>query len=47
VFLALFVHSLFYGGFFEDPLAWLALAIGAAVVVAARELPAAEPVREG
>lgn len=36
VFLALFVHSLFYGGFFEDPLAWLALAIGAAVVVAAR-----------
>jgi len=36
VFLALFVHSLFYGGFFEDPVAWLALAVGSAVLVAAR-----------
>jgi O-antigen ligase len=36
VFLALFVHSLFYGGFFEDPVAWLSLAIGSAVLVAAR-----------
>jgi hypothetical protein len=27
--LALFVHSLFYSGFFEDPLTWLALAIAA------------------
>jgi hypothetical protein len=44
VFLALFVHSLFYGGFFEDPLAWLALAIGAAVVVTVRS--ASEPTVE-
>ena len=29
VLLALFVHSLFYSGFFEDPITWLALAIGA------------------
>jgi O-antigen ligase len=36
VFIALFVHSLFYGGFFEDPLAWLVLAIGSAVLIAAR-----------
>jgi hypothetical protein len=40
VFLALFVHSLFYGGFFEDPMSWLALAIAAAVLVAARGAPA-------
>ena len=36
VFLALFVHSLFYGGFFEDPIPWLTLAIGSAILVAAR-----------
>jgi len=36
VFLALFVHSLFYGGFFEDPIAWLVLGIGSAVLVGAR-----------
>ena len=42
VFLALFVHSLFYGGFFEDPIAWLILAIGAAVLVA-RTAPASTP----
>jgi hypothetical protein len=29
VLLALFVHSLFYSGFFEDPMTWLALAIAA------------------
>ena len=29
VLLALFVHSLFYSGFFEDPITWLALAVGA------------------
>lgn len=29
VLLALFVHSLFYSGFFEDPITWLALGIGA------------------
>ena len=38
VFLAIFVHSLFYSGFFEDPLVWLSLALAAAVV-AARPLP--------
>jgi O-antigen ligase len=31
VFLAIFVHSLFYSGFFEDPLVWLSLALAAAV----------------
>lgn len=41
VFLALFVHSLFYGGLFEDPIAWLVLGIGAAALVAPRE-PATE-----
>ncbi len=30
VFLALFVHSLAYSGFFEDPITWLVLAIAAA-----------------
>ena len=30
VFLALFVHSLAYSGFFEDPMTWLVLAVGAA-----------------
>jgi hypothetical protein len=39
--LALFVHSLFYSGFFEDPLTWLALAIGAAFLGA--RAYAAEP----
>jgi O-antigen ligase len=32
VFLALFVHALAYSGFFEDPMTWLVLAIGAAYV---------------
>jgi putative inorganic carbon (HCO3(-)) transporter len=32
VVLALVVHSLFYSGFFEDPITWLALAIAANVV---------------
>ncbi len=36
VFLAIFVHSLFYSGFFEDPLVWLSLALAAAVVTSAR-----------
>lgn len=30
VFLALFVHALAYSGFFEDPITWLVLALGAA-----------------
>jgi len=29
VFLALFVHSLFYAGFFEDPVAWGVIGVGA------------------
>ena len=39
--LALFVHSLFYSGFFEDPLTWLALAIAASFLGA--RAYAAEP----
>jgi putative inorganic carbon (HCO3(-)) transporter len=34
VLLALFVHSLFYSGFFEDPITWLALAVGASFLAA-------------
>ena len=48
VLLALFVHSLFYSGFFEDPLTWVALAITSAalgVPVAARA-EVAEPEHE-
>jgi hypothetical protein len=30
VFLALFVHSLAYSGFFEDPITWLVLAVASA-----------------
>ena len=33
---ALFVHSLFYSGFFEDPVTWLALGIAANVVARRR-----------
>jgi O-antigen ligase len=40
VLLALFVHALAYSGFFEDPITWLALGIGAAYLA----VPA--PVRE-
>jgi hypothetical protein len=40
--LALFVHSLFYSGFFEDPLTWFVLAVTAAAVL--RPAPAPEPV---
>ena len=32
VFLALFVHSLAYSGFFEDPITWLVVGIAAAFV---------------
>ncbi len=45
VLLALFVHALAYSGFFEDPITWLALGIGAAYLAApvlARE-PAVAP----
>jgi O-antigen ligase len=41
VFFVLFVHSLFYSGFFEDPITWGALALGAAF--AASRSPAATP----
>ena len=34
VFLALFVHALFYSGFFEDPVTWLVPAVGASYLVA-------------
>jgi O-Antigen ligase len=36
VFLALFVHSLAYSGFFEDPITWLVLGIAAMAVPAQR-----------
>jgi hypothetical protein len=41
VFLALFVHSLFYSGFFEDPIVWgvMALAAWACVALPRRALP--------
>ena len=32
--LALFVHALFYSGFFEDPITWFVLAVAAAYLVA-------------
>jgi hypothetical protein len=34
VFVALFVHSLFYSGFVEDPITWLAVALAAGFLVA-------------
>jgi hypothetical protein len=49
VFLALFVHSLAYSGFFEDPITWLVLGIAAAylavppLVVEPMPLAATEP----
>jgi len=39
VFLALFVHSLAYSGFFEDPITWLVLAVTAAFLVRPRPAP--------
>jgi hypothetical protein len=52
VFLALFVHSLAYSGFFEDPITWLVLAVASAFLaqpVPERQpaaVPAVEPRRE-
>ena len=43
VLLALFVHSLFYSGFFEDPVTWFALGLAAAFLGAAS--PAAASMR--
>jgi O-Antigen ligase len=42
VFLALFVHSLAYSGFFEDPITWLVLAVAAAYL--SRPEPTPTPV---
>ena len=39
VFLALFVHSLAYSGFFEDPITWLVLAVAAAFLSRPRPVP--------
>ena len=43
VFLALFVHSLAYSGFFEDPITWLVLGIAAAFREPARVSPRPVP----
>jgi hypothetical protein len=43
VLLVLFVHSLLYAGFFEDPLTWGALAVAAAALAAPRSAGATEP----
>jgi O-antigen ligase len=42
-FVAIVVHSLFYNAFFEDPLTWALLAIGAVAATAREPEPAAEP----
>jgi hypothetical protein len=34
VFLTLLIHSLFYAGFFEDPITWGVLAVAAAALAA-------------
>jgi O-antigen ligase/polysaccharide polymerase Wzy-like membrane protein len=44
VFLAVFVHALFYSGFFEDPLVWLSLAVAGSLCVAPRPAEASAPV---
>ena len=43
VFLGLFVHSLFYSGFFEDPLTWLVLGVASSFLVARSSAQADEP----
>jgi len=47
VFLVLVVHSLFYSGFFEDPLMWGALAAAAAVLLAPLGAAAPSPAAAG
>ena len=42
VFVALFVHSLFYSGFFEDPVTWLVLGVASSFLIA-RARPAEAP----
>lgn len=43
VFLVLVVHSLFYSGFFEDPITWLALGVGAAYLAVSAPVREPEP----
>jgi hypothetical protein len=43
IYLAVFVHSLFYSGFFEDPLVWLALGVAAVALGAPDALRARQP----
>jgi hypothetical protein len=38
-FIALLVHTLAYAGFFEDPITWVLLAIGASLATAAPPPP--------
>ena len=39
VFATLLIHSLFYAGFFEDPVTWGSLAIAAAALAASYRVP--------
>ena len=41
VFVALFVHSLFYSGFFEDPVTWLVLGVTSSFLAARAPVPSA------
>ena len=41
VFVALFVHSLFYSGFFEDPVTWLVLGVTSSFLAAQAPAPSA------
>ena len=43
VFAALFVHSLFYSGFFEDPVTWLVLGVASSFLVARTASEAGAP----
>jgi O-antigen ligase len=45
VLLALFTHALAYSGFFEDPITWLALGVGAAYLAVRAPVPEPAPVR--
>jgi putative inorganic carbon (HCO3(-)) transporter len=46
-FVALLVHTLAYAGFFEDPITWVLLAVGASLATLPAAVPPAEPaVRE-
>jgi O-antigen ligase len=44
VLLALFTHALAYSGFFEDPITWLALGVGAAYLAVRAPVPEPAPV---